>query len=68
LVRLSNPDLLSHIPPDGVESEFLAAMAALNAEARVRERQSLLNRLSPSQWSEDDKRRLRADLSRGPSD
>jgi hypothetical protein len=26
------------------------------------ERQSLLNRLSPSQWSEEEKRRLRAAL------
>jgi DNA primase len=68
LARLSNPGLLSHIPPDGVESEFLAAMAALNAEARIRERQSLLNRLSPSQWSEEDKRQLRAGLSRAPDE
>jgi DNA primase len=68
LARLSNPDLLNHIPSAGIESEFLAALAALNAEVQVRERQLLLNRLSPSQWSEEDKRRLRAGLSRDPDE
>ena len=68
LARLSNPNLLSHIPQEGVESEFCAALAALNTEARKRDRQPLLNRLSPSQWSEEDKRRLRADLSRDPDE
>jgi DNA primase len=68
LARLSSPDLLSHIPPEGVEPEFLGALAVLNAEAHASERQALLNRLSPSQWSEEDKRRLRAGLARDPGE
>ena len=66
LARLCNPDLLRHIPPDGAAPELAAALDALNAEARRTERQSLLNRLSPSQWSEEEKRRLRAGLLADP--
>jgi DNA primase len=64
LARLSNPDLLRHIPPNGAASELCAALDALNAEARRRGRQSLLNRLSPSQWSDEEKRQLRASFVR----
>jgi DNA primase len=59
---LADPALVGHIPAAGVEAEFVGALAALNAQATALERQSLLNRLSPSQWSEEDKRRLRAAL------
>jgi len=62
LAYLSNPTLLRHIPPEGVVPELEAALGALNSEARRSEHQSLLNRVSPSQWSEEDKRRLRAGL------
>jgi DNA primase len=68
LTRLSNPELLSHIPPQGVEPELLGALAALNTEARARRRQVLLNRLSPSQWTDEDKEQLRASLSRDPAE
>ena len=68
LARLSNPELLSHIPPDGVSAEFIAALKALSAEAQLKERQTLLNRLSPSQWTEEDKQRLRGGMDAGGSD
>jgi DNA primase len=60
--RLADPALLRHIPSTGVEAEFVGALAVLNAQATATERQVLLNRLSPSQWSEEEKRRLRAAL------
>lgn len=66
LARLSDPGLVRHIPADGVEPEFLGALAILGAEARSRDQAALLNRLSPSQWSEEDKRRLRAGLADRP--
>jgi DNA primase len=68
LDRLADPALLRHIPPAGVEAEFVGALAALNAQVAATERQALLNRLSPSQWSEDDKRRLRAVLPPPPAE
>jgi DNA primase len=68
LARLSDPGLLSHIPPEGVEPELIDAVGALNSEWRARERKALLNRLSPAQWSEDDKRRLREGLNHDPGE
>jgi DNA primase len=62
LRRLADPALVGHIPAAGIEAEFAGALAALNSQATALERQSLLNRLSPSQWSEEEKRRLRAAL------
>jgi DNA primase len=63
--RLANPSLLSNIPADGQEAELLGALSALNKEAREAEGERLYNRASPSQLSDEEKRRLRGILS-GP--
>jgi DNA primase len=68
LQRLADPALLADRPSDGQQAELLGAFDALNKEARIAEGESLYNRASPSQLSEEEKDRLRGILSGASQD
>jgi len=59
LGRLADPSLLSHIPAEGLGDEFVGALRRLNAELAEAEAGRLFERTSPSQWTEEEKERLR---------
>ncbi len=63
LQKLADPSLLPEIAPDGCETELLDALRSLNKEARIAESALLYNRTSPSQLSDEEKKRLRGLLS-----
>lgn len=68
LRRLSDPSLLADRPPNGQAAELLGALETLNRGAREAEGARLYNRASPSQLSEDEKKRLRGLLSDSSKD
>jgi DNA primase len=59
LMRLADPAILAHVPRDGVEAELAGALERLDAEAASEEAIRLFTRSSPSQWSDEEKERLR---------
>jgi DNA primase len=59
LERLADPSLLRHIPAEGLGDEFVGALRRLNAVLAEAEAGRLFERTSPSQWTEEEKERLR---------
>jgi DNA primase len=59
LQRLADPELLRHIPPEGLGDELVGALRRLNAELAEAEAGRLFERTSPAQWTEEEKERLR---------
>jgi DNA primase len=66
LMRLADPAILDHVPVDGMEAELKGALVRLNEEAASAEAVRLFTRSSPSQWTEEEKERLRQVAMRSP--
>ena len=62
LDRLSDPNLIVHIPETGRVAELRGAIQALNRCVQEQEAQVLFARSSPSQWTDADKERIRKGL------
>jgi DNA primase len=59
LGRLADPQLLAHIPNDGLEAELTGALQKLRRDAGNVRRENLFKRASTTEWTDEDKEALR---------
>jgi len=62
LQRLADPQLLAHIPEDGLEAELIGALHRLLEETRAMHSEGLFNRASTAEWTEEEKMMLRRSI------
>jgi len=65
LRHMADPALLAHIPTEGLQDELIGAIQRLNQEACAARSGALFSRLSPTDWTEEEKTALREVIKQG---